>query len=29
VLGRLGVAYTVDVVLWCLVIAVAARYLRD
>lgn len=29
VLGRVGVAYTVDVVLWCLVIAVAARYLRD
>jgi len=29
VLGRVGLAYTVDVVLWCLVVAVAARYLRD
>ena len=27
--ARVGVAYSVDVVLWCLVVAVAARYLRD
>jgi hypothetical protein len=28
VVGRVGLAYTVDVVLWCLVVAVAALYLR-
>ena len=29
VVARVGLAYTVDVVLWCLTVAVAARYLRD
>jgi hypothetical protein len=29
VVARVGVAYTVDVVFWCLVVAVAARYMRD
>jgi hypothetical protein len=28
VVGRMGLAYTVDVVLWCLVVAVAGWYLR-